>query len=70
MTQVQVGDAVGASQRLAKALKLAHTGLQNHHLVTQVLQCIQFCMLQQSIPHSSRAMSLTHVTMACKISRA
>ncbi|KAK9812291.1 hypothetical protein WJX73_010343 [Symbiochloris irregularis] len=36
MTQVQVGDA-GASQHFAKALKLAHTTLQNHHLVTQVL---------------------------------
>ena len=33
---LRLGDAAGGKQRLAKALKLAHAGLQNHQLVTQV----------------------------------
>lgn len=34
---MRLGDQAGGRQRLPKALKLAHTGMQNYQLVTQVL---------------------------------
>ena len=40
---MRAGDATGGKQRLHKALKLAHAGLQNHQLVTQVRLCTYVC---------------------------